>query len=245
MLVKKRANPPKFAIANGLYMGQLPNDFKDSSFIENEMFNLSPPMHFISLTEVATMRTRVVVDRYDRQSDAFVGEFVENEDDSERSNSNNRNEAENLGELQRSSDSRSDVVVRRQRAEISKRCRTWRSRLWISGMSSVGEDGSSLHARVGDGCDELDRATWRRNAPAPAHQNVKAEDEVCEQAADGLINNFTHVDATLGFQLALSNNKERFIVHRSTNILSDFDPAFWARAFGDLFPCGRGRDQSK
>ncbi|KAF1784186.1 hypothetical protein GQ600_1572 [Phytophthora cactorum] len=172
------------------------------------------------------MRTRVVVDRYDRQSDVFVGEFVENEDDSERSNSNNRNEAENLGELQRSSDSRSDVVVRRQRAEI--------------GISSVGEDGSSLHARVGDGCDELDRATWRRNAPAPAHQNVKAEDEVCEQAADGLISNFTHVDATLGFQLALSNNKERFIVHRSTNILSDFDPAFWARAFGDLFPCGRG-----
>ncbi|KAF1787553.1 hypothetical protein GQ600_24906 [Phytophthora cactorum] len=49
LLDKKRVNPPKFAIANGLYTGRIPSGFEDSTFIENTMLNLSQPMHFISV----------------------------------------------------------------------------------------------------------------------------------------------------------------------------------------------------
>lgn len=51
------------------------------------------------------------------------------------------------------------------------------------------DDGSLLHSRIGDGFNEQDRATWRHNAPAPAHHAVMAVDEVCDQTADGLIGN--------------------------------------------------------
>ncbi|KAF1786571.1 hypothetical protein GQ600_5064 [Phytophthora cactorum] len=41
--------PTKYAIANGLYMGQFPSDMGVTTFTENAMLNLSQPMHFISV----------------------------------------------------------------------------------------------------------------------------------------------------------------------------------------------------
>ncbi|KUF81853.1 Neutral zinc metallopeptidase [Phytophthora nicotianae] len=49
LMDKKRINPPKFAIANGLYMASLPETLLDSTFTENAMLNLAQPMHFISV----------------------------------------------------------------------------------------------------------------------------------------------------------------------------------------------------
>ncbi|POM81938.1 Hypothetical protein PHPALM_34 [Phytophthora palmivora] len=49
LLDKKRAHPPKFAIANGLWMGRVPAIFEDSTFTENAMLKLSQPMHYISV----------------------------------------------------------------------------------------------------------------------------------------------------------------------------------------------------
>ncbi|KAF4136742.1 hypothetical protein GN958_ATG14012 [Phytophthora infestans] len=49
LLDRKRSHPPKFAVANGLFMGCLPMCFSDSTFTENAMLNLSQPMHFISV----------------------------------------------------------------------------------------------------------------------------------------------------------------------------------------------------
>ncbi|ETN12062.1 hypothetical protein PPTG_09710 [Phytophthora nicotianae INRA-310] len=88
------------------------------------------------------------------------------------------------------------------------------------------------------GGDALDNATWRHNAPAPAHHIVTEEDEVCEQVADGLITDFGQVDNTTSVQMAI--DRSHLVVHRSSSILSDFDTAFWTNAFTDLFPYGKG-----
>ncbi|GMF26426.1 unnamed protein product [Phytophthora fragariaefolia] len=58
----------------------------------------------------------------------------------------------------------------------------------ISGNSDItGADGSVLHSGAGRGVEELALATWRHNAPVPAHQNVAPDDEVCDQTPDGLV----------------------------------------------------------
>lgn len=46
---KNEMSPPKFAIANGLFMGTLPVQFADSTPTENAMMNLTQPTHFVSV----------------------------------------------------------------------------------------------------------------------------------------------------------------------------------------------------
>ncbi|POM68742.1 Hypothetical protein PHPALM_15057 [Phytophthora palmivora] len=49
-LSKKNGNsPPKFAVANGLYIGSLPDKFDDSTMTENAMVNLSQSTRFLSV----------------------------------------------------------------------------------------------------------------------------------------------------------------------------------------------------
>ncbi|POM80230.1 Hypothetical protein PHPALM_1963 [Phytophthora palmivora] len=63
-----RTNPPKFAIANGLYMGRLPTDLEDSTITENAMLNLAQPMHYMSVVrggKHASLRSHVYFFRAD------------------------------------------------------------------------------------------------------------------------------------------------------------------------------------
>ncbi|ETN06973.1 hypothetical protein PPTG_12945 [Phytophthora nicotianae INRA-310] len=132
--------------------------------------------------DITTMRTRVVVERGGKQVD---------ETEDERSNRSNQTEAD---ELQRPNNHRSEAMAGRRHDDIEvdgigaandvKNCENL---CGSNEMTVDNDDGSFLHSRIGHGCDELDRAMWRHNAPTPAHQNVRAEDEVCEQAANGLI----------------------------------------------------------
>jgi hypothetical protein len=46
---KRLSNPPKFAIANGLFFGQLPARFADTTATEHAMLNLAQPTRFLSV----------------------------------------------------------------------------------------------------------------------------------------------------------------------------------------------------
>ncbi|KAG6951413.1 hypothetical protein JG688_00013744 [Phytophthora aleatoria] len=247
LLDKKRDNPPKFAIANGLYTGWIPSGFEDSTFIENTMLNLSQPMHFISVVrggKDASLRSHAYFFRADLPrkviSERVIGVTIVGAMTPAQKAATLKAYDIRVPRLRQQSewyhDNNNLYANIRDSANWEAEVSTLRTRVVVDRL----DDGSFLHSPIGDGYDELDRATWRHNAPTPAHQNVRAEDEVCEQAADGLISNFTHVDASLGFQLALTNNKTCIIVQRSTSILSEFDPAFWIHAFSELFPYGRG-----
>ncbi|OWY96514.1 hypothetical protein PHMEG_00033201 [Phytophthora megakarya] len=48
---KQCKNIPMFAIANELYISQLPSKFNDSPSVENAMLNLAQPMHYISVVQ--------------------------------------------------------------------------------------------------------------------------------------------------------------------------------------------------
>lgn len=87
--------------------------------------------------------------------------------------------------------------------------------------------------------DLLDAATQRFNAPSPAHENVHGEeDEACEQQAVGVVTDFEHEhEIEAGIRLLQGEN---VIVRRSSSIVSDFDKQYWALAFCELFPYGRG-----
>lgn len=52
---KKLSKPPKFAIANGLYIGSIPSVFDDTTLTENAMLNLSQPTHFFQLFVVGSI----------------------------------------------------------------------------------------------------------------------------------------------------------------------------------------------
>ncbi|KAF4142202.1 Helitron helicase-like domain at N-terminus [Phytophthora infestans] len=90
------------------------------------------------------------------------------------------------------------------------------------------------HDSSGDG---LDKATWRHNAPVPAHCYVEVQDEHYEQASTALVRDFSCPDDLKVIRQAI--NARDVVVFRSSDILSNFDPAFWSLSFCELFPYGR------
>lgn len=328
---KKRVNAPKFAIANGLYMGRLPGEFENSTFTENAMLNLAQPMHFISVVrggKHASLRSHAYFFRaepappaqilpVDIVSEGIIGVtivgamtpmqkaathkkydvrvsrlkaqllwyknnnrlyshiderpgweaavtdlstrvVIADHEVSQNGHQNTESSSEEVVTITRSTDIGDNTPRQHQENDCATRpplqsdhrgfrnasCESdflgyTASNLTLEATSSVdqttGEFPVQLRHQVGA---ELDRGTWRHNAPVPAHVNVSSEDEICEQAADGLISNFNHADTSEDLQRILE--RRRVVVLRSSSILSDFDPAFWVNAFGELFPYARG-----
>ncbi|KAG6947380.1 hypothetical protein JG688_00015579, partial [Phytophthora aleatoria] len=49
LMSKRLTSPPKFAIANGLYIGVLPSRFHDTTVTENSLLNLAQATQFVSV----------------------------------------------------------------------------------------------------------------------------------------------------------------------------------------------------
>ncbi|GMF45960.1 unnamed protein product [Phytophthora fragariaefolia] len=238
LLDKKRVNPPKFAIANGLWVGRLPAIFEDSTFTENAMLNLSQPMHYISVGrggKHSSLRSHAYFVRAEPQLDCHE---ASTHDGAISGVQSSEVATEALAGDRPSSNSLFPRSKNHQK--------TFQSEIGSDSASTNFDlpNNTILRSMFQDGLNDLDRSTWRHNAPAPAHQNVEGIDEIHEQASVGWISNFSHVDVPTGIQLAL--DKSRVIVDRSSSILSDFDPAFWVNAFSELFPYGRrGLDEPR
>ncbi|GMF32027.1 unnamed protein product [Phytophthora fragariaefolia] len=287
LLDKKRVNPPKFAIANGLWMGRLPAIFEDSTLTENAMLNLSQPMHYISVvrggkhsslrshayffraepappaqipprdvvtqdligvtivgamtpeqqattlkqydvgvtrlrdqldwyklnnhlyTNVeehadweSTIPTRVVVSRSDvvdteqlasmngvAASDSATGSY--GSPDSEISHEASTHDGAISGV--QSSEVATEAIAGDRPSSNSLFPRSKNHQKTF--QSEIGSDSAAtnfdlpnntiLRSMFQDGLNDLDRSTWRHNAPAPAHQNVEGIDEIHEQASVG------------------------------------------------------------
>ncbi|KAF4128939.1 Helitron helicase-like domain at N-terminus [Phytophthora infestans] len=277
LLDRKRGHPPKFAVANGLFMGCLPMCFSDSTFTENAMLNLSQPMHFISVVrggKHSSIRSHAYFFRADPAppaetlprdvfSEGVVGVTMvgATTTDQKAATLKKYDVRARLREqldwykannhLYKSVEVKPEwettIVTIRTRVVLDQAGDGNREHISSSNDQTSDErlnppagsrTGIQSLYRGTDGSGKLDRATWRHNAPAPAHESVSEEDEMCEQTADGWISDFRHIDVPTGVQLA--SNNSRVVVYRSSSILSDFDSAFWTNSFSELFPYGRG-----
>ncbi|OWZ07500.1 hypothetical protein PHMEG_00020100 [Phytophthora megakarya] len=285
LLDKQRANPPKFAIANGLYMGSLPREFQDSTFIENSMLNMAQPMYFILIVrggKYASLRPHSYFFRADPAppaqmlprnvvSEGIIGVTIVGATTTHQKAATLKAYDVRVSRLREQlkwyrennhlytnvkepakweedvSTMRTRVIVHRSRsnqngvfgAEVTKEFSTQSDQdgTCVAGeplnptatrptscdfnigpqdveYSQYGDENVNISESNGAFSDirqieDLDQATWRHNAPEPAHENVSVEDELCQQTADGLISNFTDVNASQGVQTALNKAKAR------------------------------------
>ncbi|KAF4128339.1 hypothetical protein GN958_ATG22417 [Phytophthora infestans] len=205
---KKLFSPPKFAIANGLYIGVLPTQFDDSTMTENAMLNLALPTQFVSVVRGgrhSSLRSHAYFFRATPAppaqllpepvvSKGIIGVYM-------------------VGPM-----------TPRQKAEAAKRYQVRVSRLrdqygWYRRNNVLYRDvqlTSSLETDLGESHDqhnvlsdcttegiaeesamanELDAAHWRFNAPAPSIFGANDEDESISQTAVALVTGYAGEDA--------------------------------------------------
>ncbi|KAF4127213.1 hypothetical protein GN958_ATG23602 [Phytophthora infestans] len=133
----------------------------------------------------------------------------------------------------------------RQKAETAKRYQVRVSRLRDHLETDLGES-HDQHNALSD-CitkgnaeesamaNELDAAHWRFNAPAPSIFGANDEDELIFQTAVALVTDYAGEDANTQARTILKDTSD-VVVWRSSEILSDFTPAYWVYAFCELFP---------
>lgn len=244
-------SPPKFAIANGLYMGVLPSRFNDTSMTEHVMVNLSQPTKFLTVIrggKHSALRSHSYFFRADPATPAqllprdvigtgliavrMVGSMTP--------------------EQKVATSTKYQIRVscfKHLLAWYSKRNHFYKALgqepCWdtycvptrvVADETTEDDMSTTAHA------DLLDQSTWRFNAGAPPHTDITMDtmdnDELYETTAIASVTDFVGEDHITAARSVLKRND--VVVYRSTAILSDFDPAFWSYAFCDLFPFGRG-----
>lgn len=252
-LVSKRAtHAPKFAIANGLYIGWLPDDFNDTNVTEHAMLNLAQPTKMLAVVRGGHHTAIRAHAYYFRADPAPPASLLPREVVADGT----------IGvtmvgfmtsKQKAATFKRYDVRVPRLVAQL--KWYTENNELFKSRAVSVCPDLATRSAYqqtqvVLDRCheessapsttvsQELDAACFRFNAPNPAHSNVTDVDETQELCSAALLTNFA--DESDSHRARKVLEKQHVLVRRSSRIVSDFDNAFWVYAFVELFPFGRG-----
>ncbi|ETP12964.1 hypothetical protein F441_11766 [Phytophthora nicotianae CJ01A1] len=253
-LMNRRAtSPPKFAIANGLYIGVLPSRFHDTTVTENSMLNLAQPTQFVSVVRGGRHSTIRAHSYYFRANPAPPARLL----------------PEKVASKGIIGVSMVGAMTERQKAETAKRYAVRVTRLrdqygWYRANNKLyrnveltsnleGDMNCCLDAAISDAAtseadenqsgnpvtETLDASNWRFNAPPPAYTVAGEADETCVQTAVALITNYTTEDINSQARRVISGEGD-VAVWRSSELLSDFATAYWTHAFCDLFPFGRG-----
>ena len=243
-------SPPKFAIANGLFMGLLPQGFADTTSIEHAMTNLAQPCHFISVTRGGSKRILkshasacrafaappatflpVQVQNQDIVKVVIVGAMTPNQ----------------VAAIKK----RHEVRLQRlqQLCEWYKRHNRLYANVEVSEMENIDVE---LLTRVTilqeeaqvDQATQLDETRIRFNGPLPIDSVSEAE-ETLEHNGNSLLGDFPDVAGLTGLDILLEQNARRqartnLVVNRSNAFISDYEKSFWTYNFCELFPFGRG-----
>lgn len=92
----------------------------------------------------------------------------------------------------------------------------------------VDESNSDVYSTA-DRASPPDDATWRFNAVVPPHANASSGDELCESVSAAIVADLVAEDDISAARSVL--DRRDIVVYRSTDIMSDFNPAFWTHAF--------------
>ncbi|OWZ05978.1 hypothetical protein PHMEG_00021836 [Phytophthora megakarya] len=265
---KKLLNAPKFAIADGLHIGELGPEFKDSTMTEHSKVNLAQSIRFIAVVQGdkhSTIRSHAYYFRsalsppadllpVEVVSKVFIGvTMVGYMTSMQKAKTLKRYQVRVSRILKQMCWYRDNIhlygkvnVVDRSQVEAFS-CNTS-----VVVDSSRGKNESGEEDNIDDSSDsggpdpsslrlaqQLDESRRRHNELYPSHENiVTADEEILQQATTALVTNFGDEDYIQLTRRVLENND--VIDKRSSAILSDFGKEFWVFSFCELFPYGRG-----
>ncbi|ETI45556.1 hypothetical protein L917_09535 [Phytophthora nicotianae] len=249
---KKLSSPPKFAIANGLHIGVLPTQFDEPTMTENAMLNLAQPTQFVTVVRGgrhSPLRSHVYFFRATPTPPAqLLPEPVVSKGIigvSMVGSMTPRQKAETAKRYQirvsRLRDQygwyrRNNVLYRNVQLTSSLETDLDESHDQHNVLSDCTTEGNAEESAM---ANELDAAHWRFNAPAPSIFGANDEDELCSQTAVALVTDYAGEDANTQARTILKDTSD-VVVWRSSEILSDFTPAYWIYTFCEPFPYSRG-----
>lgn len=253
LMNKNLVNPPKFEIANGLYIGWQDDEFNDTTPTEHAMLNLAQPTKMLSVvrggrhtairahayyfradpTTPAAMLPREVV------SDGTIGVTIVGCMTPHQKAATFKRYNVRVQRLEDQMKWYKDNNILFKTVRTSPSFTTSTSMFQTQVILDRSTETSDPVATAAS--DELDAACSRFNAPDPAHINVEKSDEQNEHYSTAILTNFKNGTESQMIQKAFSKkHKNTVVVRRSSAIVSDFNTGFWTVAFVELFPFGRG-----
>ncbi|OWY98983.1 hypothetical protein PHMEG_00030104 [Phytophthora megakarya] len=231
---KRLKKCPKFAIANGLFIGKLPDKFADTIMTKNAMLNRAQPMRYLAVVrggKHASLRSHAYMFRSNPDCPAqllfrrvisegiirvvLVGAMTTRQ----------------KAHMMKKFEVRSDRLRDQLRWYQERNCKFSSTDMVDASSDGVrtavvidrefeekaSPNDSSQISLDGDVSRLLDAATQRFNAPAPAHEDVTNEvDEECEQQAIGMVTDFEHEHDVEGALRLLQGDS--VVVRRSSDM---------------------------